>query len=50
MIDRLLGAFKDVLKDDELPPAVRQEVTQLLPEVQECHNVMRARKHAMKAA
>ena len=48
--DRLLGAFKDVLKDNELPPAVRQEVTQLLPEVQECHNVMRARKHAMKAA
>jgi len=47
--DRLLGAFKDVLHND-LPPAVRQEVTQLLPDVQECHNVMRARKHAMKAA
>lgn len=48
--DRLLGAFKDVLQDNDLPPAVRQEVTQLLPDVQECHNVMRARKHAMKAA
>ena len=48
--DRLLGAFKDVLKDNDLPPAVRQEVTQWLPEVQECHSVMRDRKHAMKAA
>ncbi|WMJ69307.1 PA2169 family four-helix-bundle protein [Stenotrophomonas sp. 24(2023)] len=48
--DRLLGAFKEVLKENDLPPAVRQDVTQWLPEVQECHNVMRARKHAMKAA
>jgi hypothetical protein len=30
--DRLLGAFKDVLQDNDLPPAVRQEVTQLLPD------------------
>ncbi|AWH18368.1 hypothetical protein C1922_14225 [Stenotrophomonas sp. ZAC14D2_NAIMI4_7] len=48
--DRLLGAFKDVLKENDLPPAVRQEVTQWLPDVQECHAVMRTRKHAMKAA
>ncbi|WP_313145775.1 PA2169 family four-helix-bundle protein [Stenotrophomonas sp.] len=48
--DRLLAAFKDVLNDNELPPAVRQEVTAWLPEVQDCHRVMRDRKHAMKAA
>ena len=48
--DRLLGAFKDVLNDNDLPPAVRQEVTAWLPEVQDCHRVMRDRKHAMKAA
>ena len=48
--DRLLAAFKDALQDADLTPAARQEVTQLFPEVQECHNIMRARKHAMKAA
>lgn len=46
--DRLLAAFKDALQDHDLTPAARQEVTQLFPEVQECHNIMRARKHAMK--
>ncbi len=46
--DRLLGAFKDALKDNDLSPAARQEVTRFLPNVQECHDVMRTRKHAMK--
>lgn len=46
--DRLLKAFKDTLTDNDTPPAARQEVTRLLPQVQETHEVMRARKHAMK--
>lgn len=46
--DRLLKAFKDALTDNDVPPAARQEVTRLLPHVQETHEVMRARKHAMK--
>ncbi|OEZ00971.1 MULTISPECIES: PA2169 family four-helix-bundle protein [Stenotrophomonas] len=46
--DRLLKAFKDTLTDNDTPPAARQEVTRLLPLVQETHEVMRARKHAMK--
>ena len=48
--DRLLKAFKDVLTDNDVPAPVRTEVTRLLPEVQETHAVMRARKHAMKAS
>jgi uncharacterized protein (TIGR02284 family) len=47
--DRLLKAFKDTLNDSDTPPAARQEVTRLLPQVQETHEVMRARKHAMKS-
>ncbi len=47
---RLLGASTDLLTANELPPAVLQDVTQLLPVVPDCHTVMRARKHAMKAA
>ncbi|WP_282297929.1 PA2169 family four-helix-bundle protein [Stenotrophomonas sp. PS02289] len=46
--DRLLKAFKDAATDNDLPPAARQEVTRLLPHVQETHAVMRDRKHAMK--
>jgi len=46
--DRLLAAFKDALNDHDITPAARQEITQLLPQVQETHAVMRARKHAMK--
>ncbi|HAI48100.1 MAG TPA: hypothetical protein DCM50_15625, partial [Stenotrophomonas sp.] len=46
--DRLLKAFKDTLTDADTPPAARQEVQRLLPQVQECHAVMRDRKHAMK--
>jgi uncharacterized protein (TIGR02284 family) len=48
--DRLLGAFRDTLNDADTPPLARQEVTRLLPDVQECHAVMRNRKHALKKA
>ena len=44
-----MKAFKDVLTDNDVPAPVRTEVTRLLPEVQETHAVMRARKHAMKS-
>ncbi|WP_422506497.1 PA2169 family four-helix-bundle protein [Stenotrophomonas sp. GZD-301] len=46
--DRLLKAFKDALTDADTPPAARDQVQRLLPQVQECHAVMRDRKHAMK--
>jgi len=46
--DRLLKAFRDAAADNDTPPAARQEVTRLLPAVEETHSVMRARKHAMK--
>ncbi|HBZ47871.1 MAG: hypothetical protein K0S73_3228 [Stenotrophomonas rhizophila] len=46
--DRLLKAFKDTLTDSDTPPAARAEVSRLLPLVQETHDVMRNRKHAMK--
>jgi len=47
--DRLLKAFNDTLKDENVPVAAREEVRRFLPQVQECHNVMRTRKHAMKS-
>lgn len=46
--DRLLSAFKDVLNNNELPIDIRQKVQDLLPDVQETHNVMREHKHSMK--
>jgi len=46
--DRLLKAFKDTLTDSDTPPAARAEVSRLLPLVQETHDVMRNRKHAIK--
>ncbi|MCD9028643.1 PA2169 family four-helix-bundle protein [Luteimonas sp. BDR2-5] len=48
--DRLLEAFDEVARDEATPPAARDIVIRLLPEVRECHDVMRARKLAMKNA
>lgn len=48
--DRLLGAFRDALNDADTPPLARQEITRLLPDVQECHAVMRNRKRLLKHA
>lgn len=48
--DRLLHAFNDTIADTDTPPAAREAAQALLPEVRECHNTMRDRKHAMKAA
>ncbi len=48
--DRLLEAFNETLSDNDTPAAARAEVQALLPVVRECHNVMRERKLALKAA
>ncbi len=48
--DRLLKAFTEAASDNDVPATAREAVTRLLPEVRECHNVMRERKHAMKNA
>lgn len=46
--DRLLHAFEDAAGDERTPPAARDVVARLLPEVRSCHDVMRTRKHAMQ--
>lgn len=46
--DRLLKAFKETIDDDSTPPQAREAARALLPKVQEVHNTMRDRKHAMK--
>jgi len=48
--DRLLKAFTEAASDNDTPAAAREAALRLLPEVRECHSVMRDRKHAMKSA
>lgn len=48
--DRLLKAFNETIADSDTPPAAREAAQALLPDVRECHNTMRDRKLAMKAA
>lgn len=48
--DRLLDAFKETLTDKDTPPAARMAAEQFMPRVIECHNIMRNRKMALKAA
>ncbi|MCA0395730.1 MAG: PA2169 family four-helix-bundle protein [Proteobacteria bacterium] len=48
--DRLLHAFKDTLADRDTPAAARMVAEQYMPRVVECHNIMRNRKQALKAA
>ncbi|MEO6138070.1 MAG: PA2169 family four-helix-bundle protein [Luteimonas sp.] len=47
--DRLLCAFDNVLKDDDVAPQVKEAVRGFLPKVREQHQVMRDRKWAMEA-
>lgn len=47
--DRLLGAFDNVLKDDDVPLQVKEAVRSYLPKVREQHQVMRDRKWMMEA-
>jgi uncharacterized protein (TIGR02284 family) len=48
--DRLLGALKDVLKDDDAPAPVKQAVSSYLPKVKEHHDLMRDRKWSMQGS
>lgn len=48
--DRLLKAFKDTVADSDTPAAARAAAEQYMPRVVECHNIMRDRKHTLKAA
>jgi uncharacterized protein (TIGR02284 family) len=48
--DRLMGAFKDTINDDDTPTAAKASAQKYLPRVIECHDTMRSRKQALKAA
>lgn len=48
--DRLLKAFNEVVKDNDVPAPVKQTVSQYLPAIQQHHDMMRDRKWAMKQA
>ena len=48
--DRLLHAFEDTVGDSDTPTEAREIAAQLLPEVRQCHDTMRDRKHAMQNA
>ena len=48
--DRLLAAFRQTITDKDTPVAARTAAEQFMPRVVECHNVMRNRKLALKAA
>jgi uncharacterized protein (TIGR02284 family) len=48
--DRLLGAFKETVNDDDTPAAAKAAALKFMPRVVECHDIMRNRKHAMKDA
>lgn len=48
--DRLMAAFKDTINDSDTPAAAKASAQKYLPRVVECHNIMRGRKQALKAA
>lgn len=48
--DRLLGAFKETINDKDTPAAAKMSAEKFMPRVLECHNIMRNRKQALKAA
>ncbi len=48
--DRLLAAFRDTISDSDTPAAAKLAAEKHMPRVVECHNIMRNRKLAMKAA
>ena len=48
--DRLLNAFKDTVADADTPATARAAAQKHMPRVQECHDIMRNRKLAMKDA
>jgi uncharacterized protein (TIGR02284 family) len=48
--DRLMAAFKDTINDVDTPAGAKTSAEKYLPRVVECHNIMRSRKQALKAA
>lgn len=48
--DRLLAAFRETISDSDTPAAAKAAAEKYMPRVVECHNIMRTRKLAMKAA
>lgn len=48
--DRLLKAFVETIADADTPASVREILNRYMPEVRSCHEVMRARKLALKKA
>lgn len=45
--DRMLDAYRKVVRDEDTPQAVRTAVSEYLPQVTEQHNLMRDRKWMM---
>ena len=48
--DRLLAAFRETVQDDDTPAAAKAAAQKYMPQVQECHDIMRNRKVALKDA
>lgn len=48
--DRLLEAFRETIQDDDTPAAAKAAAQKYMPQVQECHDIMRNRKVALKDA
>lgn len=46
--DRLLEAFRDTIQDGDTPAAAKAAAQRYLPQVVECHEIMRDRKVALK--
>ncbi len=48
--DRLMKAFDKALNDENTSASAHTIITRYLPEVQSCHDIMRAQKFALKKA
>ncbi|MGY0560478.1 PA2169 family four-helix-bundle protein [Luteimonas sp. A277] len=46
--DKLLEAFKDTVNDTGTPPAAKAAAQKYMPQVVQCHDIMRNRKMALK--
>lgn len=48
--DRLLKVFKETISDKEVSPQAVAVLSRLAPDMRQCHELMRARKQALKQA
>ena len=48
--DRFLNAYEEARSDEFVAPSAVAILNRLAPEVRQCHELMRTRKHAMKKA